>query len=191
MHVLRLCLVLALSALVQACAFNSQTVKLAPQPVVAATALGQGVELSVEVVDERPSQSLGRRGGGFGPAAEITTDQDVAAVVHAAVVDGVRRHGFAIAAGASAPAHLKVELRLLEYSTSQGFWTGGVQVQAALKATALRNGKSFEQLYRSDNENRVMIVPTAGTNEEWINAGLSDVLGKLLSDTALLEALRR
>lgn len=185
----RLSIVVALTALLQACAFNSQQVRLAPAPIVAPSALGQGVELAIEVVDERPSQSLGRRGSGFGPAAEITTEQDVAAVVRDAVVDGMRKHGFAIAAGA-APAQLKVELRLLEYSTSQGFWTGGIQVQAALKAIATREGRRFEQVYRSDNENRVVLVPTAGTNEEWINAGLSDVLGKLMSDPALLEALR-
>jgi uncharacterized lipoprotein len=177
-------------ALMPACAFNEQKVTLAPKVVLATSTLGQGVSVAVGVVDERPSQSLGRRGTAYGAAAEITTDQDVGALVRTEIENGLRQHGFNIAA-TGADTQLVVEIRLLEYKTSTGFWTGGVNVQAALKAIATRAEHRFEHLYRTDNENRVVISPTADTNEAWINAGLSDVLTKLLSDATLLDALRK
>ncbi|HMA12402.1 MAG TPA: YajG family lipoprotein, partial [Steroidobacteraceae bacterium] len=88
-----------------------------------------------------------------------------------------------------APVSLTVEVRALNYETSTGFWTGGVEIKSALKAVGLRGGKAFEQMYRSDNEKRVVVVPTAGKNEEWINAALTDVLTQLFNDQGLFRHL--
>lgn len=90
------------------------------------------------------------------------------------------------AAGVASDAKLTVE-----YSTSQGFWTGGVQSQGTLKAAASKAGSDYEQIYRSNKEERVAVVPTAKTNEEWINAALSDVLNQLVSDQALITFLAK
>jgi len=168
------------------CAFNPQKANLAPAVSIAASTEGKGVTVAVRVSDERPSKSLGRRGTAYGAAAEITAAQDVAVVVQEQIIAGLKKKGFAaVAEGASSNATLSVEVRLLEYSTSQGFWTGGVNIRGALKAMATKNGKSYEKMYRSDKEQRVVVVPTAETNEKWINDALSDVLTQLLSDSAL------
>jgi hypothetical protein len=44
-------------------------------------------------------------------------------------------------------------------------------------------------MYRSNKEERVMVVPTAEKNEAWINAALSDVLTQLIADPKLISFL--
>jgi hypothetical protein len=44
-------------------------------------------------------------------------------------------------------------------------------------------------MYRSEKEERIVVVPTAETNEEWINAALSDMLSQLFEDTGLFKFL--
>ena len=148
--------------------------------------------MAVHVVDERASKSLGRRGTAYGAAAEITAAQDLTVVVRDEVVAALEKKGFTTTDYTeNAGTRLTVEIRLLEYSTSQGFWTGGVQVQGTLKAVARKDGRDFEKLYRSNKEERVGIVPTAETNEQWINEALSDVLQQLLDDQNLINFLAK
>jgi uncharacterized lipoprotein YajG len=178
--------VLSSLALLMGCAFTPQKAALAPTVNVMQSSEGQGTTVAVRVVDERPSKSLGRRGTAYGAAAEITSEQDVATVVYAQIADGLKKKGFTVVDyKTDADPTLSIELRLLEYSTSQGFWTGGVQVQGAMKAVAKRKGKEYEQMYRIDNKERVVVVPTAKTNEGWINAALGEIIGQLFNDKGL------
>lgn len=177
-------------ALLSGCAFNAQTVQLNPVVASSHSTEGQGVSVAVRVVDERASQSLGHRGGAAGAAAEITTNSDVAAVVSERVTRALQNDGFTVMGpNAQGNASLTVEVRLLNYSTSVGFWTGGIQVEATLEAKAQKSGKNFEQMYRVKNEQRVVVVPTADKNAEWINAALGDAITKLVTDPKLLAFL--
>lgn len=187
----RLLVVAAACLLLSACAYSPQKANLAPEVVVASSQVGAGVAVGVRVVDERPSHILGRRANAYGAAAEITAAQDLAVVVREAVVKALEKKGFSPteSSASAADAKLLVEVRLLEYSTSQGFWTGGVHIQGALKAVANRDGQSFEKMYRAMKEERVGVVPTAATNEEWLNAALAEVIKQMLEDPELLAFL--
>lgn len=178
----------AIAALVlSGCAFNPQTANISPTVNVAGSEEGNGISVGVQVNDERPSKSLGRRGAAYGAAAEITAAQDIAAIVQREVIAGLNKKGFsATESRENDYTRLVIEVRLLEYSTSTGFWTGGVHIHGALKAVARRGDKTYEKMYRSDKEERVMVVPTAETNEKWINGALSDVLNQLLDDRGLM-----
>lgn len=169
------------------CAFNPQTASISPTVNVMNSNEGKGVTVAVRVTDERPSKSLGRRGTAYGAAAEITAAQDIAAIVQKEVSAGLAKKGFtAVDESAPAAAKLVIEVRLLEYSTSTGFWTGGVTIKGALKAVGTKAGKSYEKMYRSEKTERVVVVPTAETNEKWINGALSEVLTQLLEDNGLM-----
>lgn len=182
--------VLASAFVLSGCAFAKQQANLAPTVSVVESTQGQGMTVAVRVVDERPSKSLGRRGSAYGAAAEITAVQEVAVVVQQQVVDGLKKKGFTIIDYAPGqPRNLTVEVRFLDYSTSQGMFTGGVNIRGALKASAQRDGQTYEQLYRSDKEERVVVVPTAKTNEQWINTALSEVLQQLFNDQGLMTFL--
>jgi uncharacterized lipoprotein YajG len=184
-------LILALCAFVSGCAFNPQKANVVPTVAVMASNEGKGVSVAVRVVDERPSKSLGRRGTAYGAAAEITSVQEISFIVQREIGDALKKKGYSVVDyGDTLNPRLSVEVRLLQYSTSQGFWTGGVQIQSALKANATNGLRTYEKMYRSEKEERVMVVPTAETNERWINDALSDVLNQLLNDSSLFSVLQ-
>jgi uncharacterized lipoprotein YajG len=188
--VIRNCLTVLVLVTLGGCAFTPQKAALAPVVSVATSSEGKGVVVAVRVVDERPSKSLGHRGGGYGAAAEITSTEDVAMVVQKQVVEGLKKKGFEIVDYDDAKdPRLTVEVRLLEYSTSMGFWTGGVAIQGAIKAVASRGGKTYDHMYRSEKKERVVIVPNAKTNEGWINSALGDVLSQMFDDAVLVKFL--
>lgn len=181
-----------LAASFTGCAFNKQEANLNPTAAVFGSDVGRGREVAVRVTDERPTRELGRRGTAYGPAAAITSEQDLAEVIHGEVVRGLQRHGFTVVPyGADRERVLNVELRHLEYSTSQGFWTGGVHVNGAMKAIGDAGGQRYEQFYRSDHERRAMVVPTADKNERILNEGLGELIGDMLNDEELMRFLAR
>lgn len=171
---------------VTGCAFHAQKATLSPTLNVTSSNVGAGREVGLKVDDERASTSLGHRGTAYGAAAEITTDQDLASLIRNKVAEGLTSEGYRVVNyDQSGGTRLKLQLRDLKYSTSTGFWTGGVEVAGALKATASDGGAVYEKLYRSDKKTRVVVVPTAGKNQEWLNSALSDLLRQVFDDPGL------
>lgn len=64
-------------------------------------------------------------------------------------------------------------MRDLSHDTSGGFFTAGIQTRATLKARASRPDDTFEQVYRSEKEERVLFVPTEASGAAQINHVLS------------------
>ena len=157
-----------------------------------ASSEGRDTKVAVKVIDERPSKSLGRRSAGlYGDAAEIKSEQDLAVVIADQVRAGLEKMGFiATDLKDTAISNLTIEVRLLEYSTSTGFWTGGVQAQGALKAIARNNNDTYDKMYRYNNEERILMTPTAEANEKLINKALGKVLQQLLDDEELIRTLK-
>jgi uncharacterized lipoprotein YajG len=122
--------------------------------------------------------------------AEISAAQDVRQLLNDAVMEGLRNQGFdPVAYTGAEPILLDVQLRELSYEATPGFFTGGVHTRAALKAIARRSQDSFEELYRAEGEERVLIVPTAASDAERINLVLSQAIDKMLADQHLLKFL--
>jgi uncharacterized lipoprotein YajG len=183
-------LLFAAVLLLGACAFNPQKVTLQPVLTVSGSDVGKARVISLKIVDERPKQVLGHRGTAYGSAAEITTDQDVSEIVRDKVSEGLRANGFdVVSAGANSPLSMKVEIRLIEYSTSTGMWTGGIHTKAALKVVCKNGSRDYENLYRQENEDRIMVVPTAEKNEEFLNKVVAQTLDKIFQDQELMKFL--
>jgi uncharacterized lipoprotein YajG len=176
-----------------ACAFSPQKAEIKPDLQVYASNIGQGKAVGVLVTDERDSQDIGHRGSALiNKAATISSEQNLAEVFRQAVFDGLKAKGFAPTdSNKSTGPQLKIEIRALDYSTSTGFWTGGVDTKAAIKAIVTNSGTTYENFYRSSNEERVVVVPTADHNTELINKVVNDVLSQLLADQALLGSLAK
>jgi uncharacterized lipoprotein YajG len=178
---------MACNVLLGGCAFTPQQATLNPTLNVTSSEEGKNLSVSIRVIDERPSKSLGRKGSVYGPAAEITLSNDVVAVVHTKLTDAFQKKGFATMAYSDArDPRLTVEIRLLEYSTSTGFWSGGIHVKSAVKANASRAGHSFEKMYRGEKNEQVIVVPGDDKNEDLINESLSDVLTQVVEDKTLI-----
>ena len=188
---MRIMFTLFVVAFASGCAYTPMTVALDPATAVPASEIGAGQTVYLSVVDERTERQIGNRGSGMMKGAKITLEEDLEVVVHSALTDMLETKGFQISqddTGARKP-NLRVDIRGLEYDTSTGFWTGGVQVTAALKATANGETGNYDNFYRYDNEDRVVFVPGADSNSERINVALSSVLQQLVSDDDLLAVL--
>lgn len=181
-------------ALASGCAVTPQTVVVEPTLEVAPSDIGKGYSVAVYVVDERTSTEIGNRGMGMKGAA-ITTSNDMVSVFGDAIVQNMTKLGFdakvvqSLAESEYEPTVLRVDIRAIDYETSMGFWTGGIQVRGLLKATAARNERTYEKLYRVDDEKRVMVVPGADSNAEMINTAISALLQKLFDDLSLIKFL--
>lgn len=180
-----------LSLLLSGCVFHQQTAKLAPSVSVTESNTGNGKTVFVSVADERPDQSIGKRGVG-GAGADIMPAENVEDVVRGAVVEGLMKKGFKVAnTQTSSDSKLVVEVRFLQYALLTGVWTLGCDVKVALKATATNKSQSYDHFYRTTREERVPIAPTSATNEKWINEAISKTIQDLVNDAELLSVLAR
>jgi uncharacterized lipoprotein YajG len=188
---LRTFLLAACAVLITACAFTPQQATLAPKAYVSESSEGAGTPVTLRVNDERPTKQLGNRGSVYGKMAAITTKQDVAVVISEQLTAGLKRRGYSVqSTSREGQPDLAVELRALDYSTSTGFWTGGVQVTAAMKVRVVRGSQTYEKMYRSEHEERVVVVPTAATNEGWLNRALDELLAQFFDDAGLFTFLK-
>ena len=183
-------LLLVFLSLTSACAFNAQSINISPVMSLSSSDLGKGKDVLLSVVDERPKQIIGHRGTAYGAAAEITSSQDVAVVIREKVSTGLSSKGFHVVTGSGqATTSMKVEIRLIEYTTSAGFWTGGIHTRAAFKGICKNGRQEYENIYRQENEERVVVVPTAETNEQLINQVVGQALEKIFRDEQILGCL--
>ncbi len=184
-------LILCAAAVMAGCAFTPMKVELAPDTGVPVSNIGEGRTVYLAVSDERPTESIGNRGSAYMTGAQITLGEDLTAVVQSAMAEMLGTKGFDVVFEEPEAPHsnLRVDIRGLQYDTSTGFWTGGVEVTAALKATAANEFETYENFYRYEDEDRVVFVPGAEGNSQRINAALNDVLHQAVADRKLLEVL--
>jgi uncharacterized lipoprotein len=179
-------LVIVLS-LLTGCAFTPQTVTLSPNIAASHLDIGKGRKIKLSVVDERPKEVIGHRGSGSGAGAKITTNQDVESIIQAKISEGLKSYNFVpVTIEEEVQLLMKVDIRLIEYSTSMGFFTGGVHVKATLKVFCKNDMKDFEKIFRSETNIRTFFVPTAAKNNKLINDTVSQVLQEVLYDKELL-----
>lgn len=180
------CLAVA-AAFLSGCMFHAQTVHLQPQVQYVDSNDGHGLPVAIVVKDERPTQDLGHRGNGVASAATITTDSDISAVIKQSLTQALAHRGFKmVGAGDATQSTLTVRVRALKTELHQGFWTGHQEANAAADVTVEKNGRTYEHFYRVDSKQSKFWVPTAGQNSEYINAALSNLIGKIANDEALI-----
>ena len=163
---------------------------LIPCPKTKDTAVEQALApLKLGVVDDRGEQIIGSRGY-YGFGAKITTDQDLEELLRDIISRGLYQKGFEPVNPDESKTTLKIELRVLEYKTAMGLWTGGNIGTAAVKAiVTLPSGKGYEKSYRSQKDVRTLWASRQETNARVINEALTEVINKMFEDQNLLEIL--
>ena len=178
----------AIAMFAPGCAITSMEARIAPNLELVDEDVGKGRIVGVSVADERPTSDIGRRAIG---GAKIRMSDDLAAIYQSALVRGLRQKGFDARSGAVAGApQMKVEIRSLSYDVSTGWWTGGIETDSAIKVVAIGAAESYERIYRASDDDRIVIVPGAKTNNRKLNLIVSSTLRQAVEDRKLLELFR-
>jgi len=181
---------IVLAVLTSGCAFTPQVIALKPSISKPVRMIGQDNPVKVTVLDERTNSVLGSRAV-QGHGADITVGGDLAAIVRSAICDGLQQQGFTILSEPSANSReLRVEIRNLSYTISQGFWMGGLRVECSLKSISY-NGLNplYEKFFRGELTENVGRVPSESENEEYVNTAVSKAIDLLLQDEQLMKSL--
>lgn len=190
-------LTLCLAPLMFGCAFTPQQVHFEPQVRQAATITPSPTPTTLPAIslvtsDERTSSAIGSRGLGVGMSAEITTTDDIAALVHGQVSTALTAQGFKLsdASPDASRNELRVEVRNLEYKVTPGIITGHLRAESALKGICSSGGRrGYEHLYRGESTEEVFVVQFAESNAKHLNVALSKALEQLIADRPLTNCL--
>ena len=182
---------LAVSSLtLMGCAHSPQS--LSPQPKLNAqlAAVGRGQPVIVRVVDGRPSQTLGTRGGLYPETSSITVSgQQLLPQLQAQAEAAVRLLGFTPTTGGSGP-QLTVTLADLKYqSPKEGMYVTEASISSTFRADVQNNGRSYSGRYAASLDQRFGMAPNEETNTKLVSDVLSDALTRLFQDQTIGKVL--
>lgn len=187
-------LVLLLSGIIvfgTGCAFTKQHMTLKPVIDNFGSSVGGSQEVAVKIVDDRDEAVVGHRAVS-GSGAEITLSDNTMDIIKGVVFDSLKKNGFKpVEFNESAEKQLQVTVRMIKYHVAMGFATGGIHTTAAFKANVKNKGEQYEQMYRIENEKRVVFIPFENENEGYINGTVSEALQKLHHDNKLMAFLAK
>ncbi len=179
------------------CALSPQTVTLSPLIDVGMPQIGRGQTLALAVIDKRPRQSFGSRGGIYGGTAVITPANNVAQTLRQALAERLHAAGFRVATGETGtPLGLVVQIRQIHYQIKQIQGLGGslvnnVQVTVQLDAMVHNANQSSSGQYQASSVRQVLGYPSTADNAVMINHAVAGALRQLLQDPQLLGLLNR
>ncbi|MEQ7918110.1 YajG family lipoprotein [Xanthomonas sp. WHRI 1810A] len=172
------------------CAHSPQS--LSPQPKLNAqlAAVGRGQPVIVRVVDGRPSQTLGTRGGLYPETSSITVSgQQLLPQLQAQAEAAVRLLGFTPTTGGSGP-QLTVTLADLKYqSPKEGMYVTEASISSTFRADVQNNGRSYSGRYAASLDQRFGMAPNEETNTKLVSDVLSDALTRLFQDQTIGKVL--
>jgi uncharacterized lipoprotein YajG len=178
-----LILVLLLSA---GCTTHHQ-VFLEPYLPIHDSKIGNNITVALYVEDTRQSNIIAKWHKGFRKFS-ISAQNDLKDIFSAKLQLGLKKLGFIPKVHSRAPnTSLKVEILNIKskYTVSPRM---NVRVKTNLRATCNNNGRNYSNLY-SAKKSRIGITPATFPNENLLNASLSELLGKMFRDQALLSCL--
>jgi uncharacterized lipoprotein len=168
------------------CAHSPQS--LNPQPKLNAqlAPVGHGQQVAVRVVDGRPSQTLGTRGGLYPETSSITVNgQQLLPQLQAQAESAVRLLGFTPVQGGNGP-QLTVTLADLKYqSPKEGMYVTEANISSTFRADVQNNGRSYSGRYAASLDQRFGMAPNEETNTKLIGDVLSDALTRVFQDQTI------
>lgn len=173
------------------CAHSPQ--QLSPQPTLNAqlAAVGHGQPVVVRVVDGRPSQSLGTRGGLYPETSTISVNgNDLVPRLQAQAEAAVRLLGFTPTANASGAPQLTVTLAELKYqSPKDKMYVTEATIGATFRADVSNANRRYSGRYGASLDQRFGMAPNQETNTKLVGDVLSDALTRLFKDPTIGQVL--
>lgn len=184
--------IILLSLFISACALSPQTIDIRPSVELSNSAdTGKGRTVAVTVVDDRKSAVIGTRGGVYASTSEIRTSDDIKTPIRDELANRLRELGFVVMDSAeSADATLKLIVDSIEYAASGEPVVRSVETAATMRVIAKVKNREYTGRYRGTRTTDVLTAPDVEDNEAMINAAVSRVLERLLTDVELHAFLR-
>ena len=171
-----------------ACAFTPHEVSITAEPSTTPSSIGDGVSVAFKVVDDRDDLVVGQRGAGM-QGADITANGIIPAI-EKELKEGIEAKGFRIVSmGDAADADFEANLRAFKFFLETGFWTGAENTNVAIRVDAKKLDREFVGMYRSNSEERTLVVPDGEAIDTKLSAALSEVLTDILEDRELMKFL--
>ncbi len=164
-----------------------------PQPKLTTqlNPVGRGQPVVVRVVDGRPSQSLGTRGGMYPETSTISVSgNDVVPKLQAQAEAAVRLLGFTPTQGGSNAPQLTVTLAELKYqSPKDKMYVTEATIGATFRADVSNANRRYSGRYGASLDQRFGMAPNQETNTKLVGDVLSDALTRLFKDPTIGQVL--
>jgi uncharacterized lipoprotein YajG len=169
--------------LLSACAFTPHDLHLQPAAPSAST-VGQNTAVFFRFVDERDDVTVGHRGVG-GNGAKISAES-LSKLVETQLRQSLQQKKYRLVdSEPGATASVVYRLRSFKFDIERGFFSGGRNSTAALAVDARRSDKTYANVYRYNNEERIMVVPGGDEIDGQMNAALNQILVQAYTDDSL------
>ncbi len=175
-------------ALLAGCTFTPAELTLKPNVQMSSSDIGRGTPVSFKFVDERDDVTVGHRG--VGTMGAKVTAQELPSIVEENLRKDLTNKQFTLVrSGEHADAEVIFRLRSFKFDIENGFFTGGRNSAAALAVDARRGDKTYENIYRYNDEKRIVFVPGESEIDQQMNAALNEILTKADADQELVRFL--
>lgn len=168
---------------------------LDPQLNLSESTAGSKIPITLNVVDERLENILGRqfteKNHNFnGDGLPIFTEQNVKKVIAKSIMDGLKHKGIETSStNKEGQKVFRVELRHIKsFVLDQPFGKGHIHTQAAIKTYCMDGKKNvvYENFFRVENVEALLAPPSPEENKKFINSTISEVLVDIFNDQKLL-----
>jgi len=168
------------------CATSPQQVHLNPQ-IEVNSRLAKQPAVQLTINDLRTTPSLGTRGGVYGSTNHITADRNLSDSLRPAAIKALNELGARVDAPSPFPVTLSLDIERISYQVDDGSALPiQITLDAAIRATASKEGKQFSGRYESSKRHKFVAAPSEQRNEEIINEILSETLVRVFNDPRLL-----
>ncbi len=184
-------LVLGLSVLLlQGCSLRPQNIKLDPPVEVAASNVGQGKIVWVQIRDARVRKTLGNVGDPDGRFTQVSVDDDFSSTVYQRVSAAMRKIGF-VASPTPGPDERKlvIEVRELKYQSLKQTLTFATEVGVSLVAMATNGNEHYDRVYNAGEQKTGPLLPDEKERAETVNKVVAMALDDMLNDSKLVGLL--
>jgi len=152
--------------------------------------IGNNIPVSLYVEDIRRSNFIAKWKKGLRNFS-VSSQNDLKDIFSVKIKQGLKKLGFIPQVNRKNPNHsLKIDILEIRSKYSEKVPRMDVWVKAKLRATCNNKGKKYSNIY-SSKKNRRGITPATFPNENLLNANLSEILGQLFTDPALLACLAK
>jgi uncharacterized lipoprotein len=173
------------------CAQSPQQIHLKPEITINHQVSNQpSVHLSV--VDKRPNQSLGTRGGTYSESNHITLASSLQSMLKPIASAALSEIGVVIDQPSPMPTDLEIWVEKLQYDVNnEKTLPLEITLNAQIAAIANKGGKEQISRYQSSKVHKFLTAPSTEKNEEIINAIVSTTLTRLLNDPKLIDFIQK